>query len=820
MSYSTNEIANIINATPINPIPADIHYLLTDSRQIIQPETSLFFALGNHPLRNGHQFIASAYKLGVKNFVVAHTFNTADYPNANFFKVDNTLLALQQLAAFHRKKFHYPVIGITGSNGKTIVKEWLYQLLQKEWNIVRSPRSYNSQIGVPLSVWHMGPQHQIGIFEAGISMPGEMQHLQNIIAPTIGILTSIGDAHNEGFTSIQQKINEKLLLFKDVECLIYCVDDLPADTVLPEVSLFSWGSSSLANLQILDYTFHTSKTEVNFHYNGNSGTFVIPFSDKASVHNVLTCISCLLYLKYEIPIIQKLVLHLQAIDMRMQLKKGIQDCTIINDSYSNDIDSLAIALDYLQQQASGNKTTVIISDFLESGLPPEDLYQKVVQLFQQKHINRCIAIGTNSIAYQSILKQAANETWFFTDTAQFLQQMFRFSFQSEYILLKGARKYAFEQIAAVLEQQVHQTILEVNLSSLAHNLRAYQQLLKPTTKTMAMVKAFGYGSGSVEVAKVLQFYGTDYLAVAYIDEGITLRKAGITLPIMVMNIEENGFNALIEYSLEPEIFSFELYFQLHYFLMEQGIEQFPVHIKVDTGMHRLGFEISDAQKLTQYLKTHKTMWVKSVFSHLASAENPEHDAFTKQQHDFFITFSNVIEQTLNYKFLRHIANSAAIVRHKDMHYDMVRLGIGLYGVNNIHEQGITLKTVASLKTTIAQIKHLQPGDSVGYNRTAIVNSPTVIATIRIGYADGFSKRLSNGVGYVFIHDQLAPVIGSVCMDMTMINVTNIPNVKEGDTVEIFGLHIGVEEVAKWCGTIPYEILTGISQRVKRVYLKE
>ncbi|MDE3124095.1 MAG: alanine racemase, partial [Bacteroidota bacterium] len=503
-----------------------------------------------------------------------------------------------------------------------------------------------------------------------------------------------------------------------------------------------------------------------------------------------------------------------------QLKKGIQDCTIINDSYSNDIDSLAIALDYLQQQASGNKTTVIISDFLESGLPPEDLYQKVVQLFQQKHINRCIAIGTNSIAYQSILKQAANETWFFTDTAQFLQQMFRFSFQSEYILLKGARKYAFEQIAAVLEQQVHQTILEVNLSSLAHNLRAYQQLLKPTTKTMAMVKAFGYGSGSVEVAKVLQFYGTDYLAVAYIDEGITLRKAGITLPIMVMNIEENGFNALIEYSLEPEIFSFELYFQLHYFLMEQGIEQFPVHIKVDTGMHRLGFEISDAQKLSQYLKTHKTMWVKSVFSHLASAENPEHDAFTKQQHDFFITFSNVIEQTLNYKFLRHIANSAAIVRHKDMHYDMVRLGIGLYGVNNIHEQGITLKTVASLKTTIAQIKHLQPGDSVGYNRTAIVNSPTVIATIRIGYADGFSKRLSNGVGYVFIHDQLAPVIGSVCMDMTMINVTNIPNVKEGDTVEIFGLHIGVEEVAKWCGTITYEILTGISQRVKRVYLKE
>lgn len=820
MSYPVEQIANIINASATLRVPATIRYLLTDTRQIIEAETSLFFALGNHPVRNGHQFIATAYKSGIKNFVVTNTFNTANYPKANFLKVKNTLLALQQLAAFHRSQFNYPVIGITGSNGKTIVKEWLYQLLQKDWNIIRSPRSYNSQIGVPLSIWHMGSQHQLGIFEAGISLPGEMQHLQTIIVPTIGILTSVGDAHNEGFSSLQEKIQEKLLLFQQVACLIYCVDDLPKGITLPEVPQFSWGNDEHATLQIQQFTYHTKKTEIRFVYNRNEGTLVVPFSDKASVHNVLTCLCSLLYLKLAIPVIQERILQLHPIDMRMQLKKGIQDCTIINDSYSNDIDSLAIALDYLQQQAAGSKTTVILSDFLESGLPAENLYHKVVHLLRQKNINRCIAIGANSMSNKAILKQAAEETYFFIDTAQFLNEWFRFSFQSEFILLKGARKYAFEQIAALLEQQVHETILEVNLSALAHNLRAYQQLLNPTTKTMAMVKAFGYGSGSVEVAKVLQFYGTDYLAVAYIDEGVTLRKAGIALPIMVMNVEENGFNALIEHSLEPEIFSFQLYHRFHRFLLEQGIEKFPVHIKVDTGMHRLGFEVSEAVQLAQQLVSNNTMWVKSVFSHLASAENPAQDFFTQAQHLQFLNFSDILQNILNYKFIRHIANSAAIVRHSAMHHEMVRLGIGLYGVNSLNEQGVTLQTVAALKTTIAQIKHLEPGDSVGYNRTAIVDASTVIATIRIGYADGFSKRLSNGIGFVYINGHRAPVIGSVCMDMTMVNITHIPNVQEGDSVEIFGLHIGVEEVAKWCATIPYEILTSISQRVKRVYLNE
>ncbi|GHV28890.1 bifunctional UDP-N-acetylmuramoyl-tripeptide:D-alanyl-D-alanine ligase/alanine racemase [Clostridia bacterium] len=820
MSYPIDQIAKIINAAASIHTTATIRYLLTDTRLMIDAEASLFFALGNNPRRNGHQFIAAAYKSGIRNFVVSQQFDASPYADANFLKVSNTLLALQQLAAFHRRKFHYPVIGITGSNGKTIVKEWLNQLLQNNFNIVRSPRSYNSQIGVPLSVWHMAPQHQLGIFEAGISLPGEMQHLQPIIAPTIGILTSIGDAHNEGFASIQEKVKEKLILFQQVECFIYCVDDLPEGTILPKVPLFSWGNDSNATLKIVHLSFQTKQTLVDYVYNGSEGKLVVPFSDKASVYNVITCFCCMLYFKFNVAIIQERILQLQPIEMRMQLKKGIQDCTIINDSYSNDIDSLAIALDYLQQQAAGSKTTVILSDFLQTGLPTETLYQKVVHLLQQKKINRCIAIGENGMANRKILEQAAPETFFFFDTYQFLNEWFRFSFHAEFILLKGARKYAFEQIAVLLEQQVHQTILEVNLTALAHNLRAYQQLLAPNTKTMAMVKAFGYGSGSVEVAKVLQFYGTDYLAVAYIDEGVTLRKAGIALPIMVMNVEENGFNAMIEHGLEPEIFSFQLYNSFHRFLLEQGIEKFPVHIKVDTGMHRLGFEVSEAEKLGHLLLTTNTMWVKSVFTHLASAENPAHDAFSQWQHQQFLYFSNTIENILKYKFIRHIANSAAIIRHPGMHHEMVRLGIGLYGVNSSNTQGVFLQTVAVLKTTIAQIKHLRPGDSVGYNRSAIVDTPIVIATIRIGYADGFSKRLSNGVGFVYINGYSAPVIGSVCMDMTMVNITNIPNVEEGDSVEIFGLHIGVEEVAKWCATIPYEILTGISQRVKRVYLNE
>jgi alanine racemase len=696
----------------------------------------------------------------------------------------------------------------------------LFQLLNADYKIVRSPRSYNSQIGVPLSVWHIAAYHQLGIFEADISLPNEMQALQKVIQPTIGILTSIGDAHNEGFQNLQQKILEKLLLFQEVDCFTYCTDDLPEETILPIVTTFSWGSSATAKLQIFDYNYQLNKTIVHYKHNGNAETLEIPFTDKASIYNVFTCFCCLLYLKVSEAVIQQRIQLLQPIDMRMQLKKGIQDCVIIDDSYSNDIDSFGIALDYLQQQAAGNRTTVIVSDFLESGIPTQQLYENVAQLLKQKKVNRCIAICNNIGHYQHAIAAAVEEAYFLIDTTHFLNEWFRFSFQSEYILLKGARKYAFERIAAILELQVHETILEVNLTALANKIRTYRQLLAPTVRTMAMVKAFGYGSGSIEVAKVLQFFHIDYLAVASIDEGVSIRKAGIALPIMVMNIEECGFNAMVEYGLEPEIFSFQLYHQLHKFLLEQGIENFPVHIKVDTGMHRLGFNPNEANAVGNLLIANHTMHVKSVFSHLASAENALHDDFTKQQNDAFIYFSSVLHSILNYQFLPHIANSAAIVRHNTLQYDMVRLGIGLYGVNSAAETNLHLQPVASLKTTIAQSKHLKPGDSVGYNRTANVQAPTTIATIRIGYADGFSKRLSNGIGFLFINGYRAPVIGSVCMDMTMINISHIPNVKKGDSVEIFGKNISVEEVAKWCSTIPYEILTAISQRVKRVYLNE
>ncbi|MBA4196025.1 MAG: bifunctional UDP-N-acetylmuramoyl-tripeptide:D-alanyl-D-alanine ligase/alanine racemase [Chitinophaga sp.] len=817
MGYTVHDIVNILHAENKISTNATIEHLLIDSRKIIFPSTSLFFALHSNR-RDGHSFIKELNEKGVFNFIVEKHFDASSYTNTNFIFVDNVLNALQTIVAHHRSQFHIPVIGITGSNGKTIVKEWLNQLLQQDYNIVRSPRSYNSQIGVPLSVWQLNKENTLGIFEAGISTVDEMSKLEKIIQPTIGLLTNIGEAHGEGFTSKEQKMEEKLQLFNHCKQIIYCKEIVANTTLHTEAEKFSWSRiNKNATLFIESERKDINQTTISFNYKNQSFQSSIPFTDAASVENCINCICCLLLLNYSIEEINKRIAQLQPVEMRMQLKKAVNNSYVLNDSYSNDISSLHIALDYLQQQAGSKQKIVILSDILQSSTDYKKLYTEVAATLTHHNVPIFIGIG-DSINKHQTLFSSFTQSLFFQSTNEFLEKITHSFFKDSYILLKGARTFAFEKIAKWLEQKTHQTVLEINLSALAHNLKIYQQQLLPATKTMAMVKAFSYGSGSAEIARLLAFHKVDYLAVAYTDEGIDLRNAGITLPIMVMNPDEESFDALIDYNLEPEIYSFSIYHSFHHYLNQQGITQFPVHIKVNTGMNRLGFEPEDASILFSEIKNKHSVFVKSIFSHLVASESSEHDGFTKHQSELFENFCSTATSILGYNFIKHIANTAGASRHTALQYDMVRLGIGLYGVDS--NQSLNLQTVATLKTTIAQIRKVKVGETIGYNRKGVVTRDSVIATIRIGYADGFSRKLSNGSGFVMIHNQLAPVIGNVCMDMTMVDITDIPNVTEGDSVEIFGANLPVEQIAKWCNTIAYEIMTSISQRVKRVYIEE
>ena len=826
------KLNNIKEGIPTS-IPPTIEHLVVDSRKIIFPKSTLFFALRG-PRRDGHEFIKEAYEKGVRHFVISRRIDTYTYPDADFFLVYNALKALQILAAIHRAGFNYPVIGITGSNGKTIVKEWLYQLLNQDYNIVRSPRSYNSQIGVPLSVWQMTEEHTLAIFEAGISTSREMPALAGIIQPTIGILTSIGEAHNGGFVDIKQKILEKMQLFSICKHLIYCresiddhldIEEIKSNLFQQNIELFSWSRETNATLKVLAEMKSNDSTQVFFTYKSTNYSILIPFSDKASLDNAITCICTLFLLEIPFETIQERISQLQPLEMRLQLKKGINNCHVLNDSYSNDLSSLSISLDYLQQQAGNNPTTVIISDIPQSGLHEEVLYHLVANELEQRNINRLIGIGKSITEHQAVFDESVPEKSFYLTTDEFLndftgKSLSERKFHNEYILLKGARIFSFERINNWLEQKVHQTVMEINLTAMVHNLKEYQEKLLPSTKLMAMVKAFSYGSGSVEVARLLQFYKVDYLAVAYTDEGVELRLGGITLPIMVMNVDEAGFDALIEHNLEPEIYSFSIYHSFHEYLLKQGISGFPVHIKLNTGMNRLGFDPEEVESLGKQISKHNTMLVKSVFSHLVGSESAEFDDFTQHQASLFETAVDSLQTHLSYSFIKHIANSSGIFRHPNLQYDMVRLGIGLYGVDSANSNEINLIPVATLKSTIAQIRKVKGGETVSYNRRGVLKRDSIIATIRIGYADGFSRRLGNSVGSLFINGQLAPVAGTVCMDMLMIDITDIPNVKEGDSVEIFGNNLPIQQVAKWSETIPYEVMTGISQRVKRVYVEE
>lgn len=812
--YTVEEITEIIGVNGIfYDKKAVVKSLVTDSRTLSDAPHALFFAISAQ--RDGHQFIENAYKNGIRNFVVSQEIQTENYPEANWIKVEHVLSALQQLASHHRKMHHLEVIGVTGSNGKTIVKEWLYQLLSADYHVVRSPKSYNSQIGVPLSVWQINEHHNLGIFEAGISAPNEMENLARIIQPTIGVLTNIREAHDEGFESKLEKLKEKLKLFNDVDTFIYAPEHIVTEVPLPGKKHFTWSFTGKADLQIVNVQFKGTTAEIKAIYKEQNINVTVPFSDAAAVENVVVCWATLLSMGYKVDEVASRLSRLIRVGMRLQLLNAIDQCSLIDDSYSADISSLGIALDFLNQQNQHPKRTLVLSDLQETGKTAGELYQEISLLLKQKKIDRLIGVGENISAHAHLFNL---EKSFFEDTEDFLSHLAQLNFNNETILVKGARRFGFERIIKRLEQKVHDTVLEINLNALLSNLQFYKSKMATGVKTMAMVKAFSYGSGSFEIANLLQYHKVDYLAVAYADEGIALRKAGITLPIMVMSPEPSAFDAMVRYKLEPEIYSLEVLQSFQHFL-PTNVSDFPVHLKFDTGMHRLGFEPQQMSELISLLSTHQQIKVISVFTHLVATDDKQHDDFTETQVAIFTEMYQKLTGALGYEPLKHVLNTAGITRWQKYHFDMVRIGIGLYGFDAALPRNEGLQTVAALKTTVSQIKTLAAKETVGYGRKGSLPDGGKIATVKIGYADGYSRAFGNGVGKMLINGKLVPTVGSICMDMCMLDVTDI-EVEVGDEVVVFGLHPNIVDLAAEINTIPYEILTNVSQRVKRVYYYE
>lgn len=816
-TYTITAIKQIIKADGNIVHDYTISALFTDSRRINNPAEGLFFALSGR--RNGHEFVAEAYAAGVRNFVVGHgpEFNL---PGANFLLVPDPLAAMQALAAYHRSRFNLQVIGITGSNGKTIVKEWLYQLLSADKNIVRNPKSYNSQIGVPLSVWQINERNELGIFEAGISTVNEMNRLEAMIKPEIGVLTHMGPAHDEGFESPKQKLLEKLKLFKNSKLLIHNYDQLlDFKNEITALETFTWSRKLReADLYVFSETVISKNYYLRARYQGKEIECLIPFTDQASVENAITCWAVMLAMGYSAIETDKRIERLTPVSMRLELKNGVNNCSVIDDSYNSDLQSLEIALNFLSQQNQHQKQTLILSDIYQSGLPQDVLYKQVAELVHAKKVDKFVGVGEALQAHQHYFDVA--EQYFFKNTATLLQQLKSLAFKDETILIKGSRSFEFELVSRALAQKAHETIMEINLNSLLNNLNFYRAKLKPGVKVMAMVKAFSYGSGTFEVANMLQYNKVDYLAVAYIDEGVSLRQAGITLPIKVLNPEASAFDKLTENKLEPVIYSFGLLDDFVTYAIGKNIVNYPVHLKIDTGMHRLGFEGYEIETLCDMLETNRYLRVQSVFSHLAASEAPEHDEFTKKQIKRFEKAFKQIEATLGYEVIKHICNTSGISRWPQAHYDMVRLGIGLYGIDSSVSTSETgLQPIASLKTSVAQVKKIGAGDTISYSRSGSLAKDGKIATVRIGYADGYLRAFGKGVGKMLVRGAVVPTVGNITMDMCMLDVSGL-DVQEGDEVIIFDAEHRIEELAKQIGTIPYEILTNISQRVKRVYFYE
>lgn len=799
-----------------------IQHLLIDSRRLDAAEQTLFFALASQR-NDGHKYIEDLYQSGVRAFVVSRMPEEV-HPDACYIQVQDVLKALQQLAAHHRSQVDIPVIGITGSNGKTIVKEWLAQLLGPDYNLVRSPKSYNSQVGVPLSVWRMDTTHQLAIFEAGISKPDEMTALQKIIKPTIGIFTNIGQAHEENFISFMQKAGEKLNLFTQAETLVYCMDYYDIQQVIlraglgKKMQLIPWSRKfKEADVYVETVDKRERDTLLKLAFHGETHQFTIPFNDDASIENAIHCIVLCLFMKMPKEVLAERLQGLNSIAMRLEIKSGINNCTIINDYYNSDVNSLAIALDVMNQQRQHQDKVLILSDILQSGKDEHELYGSIAQLLENKGVGTLIGIGEAISRQERYFKMKCH---FFKDVNDFLQRYPLSQFRNQTILLKGARAFEFEQISMELQEKAHETVLEINFNHLISNFNHYRSLIKPETKLMVMVKAFGYGSGNYEVSNILQFHRADYLTVAFADEGVELRRAGINLPIMVMSPEINSYDNIIKYHLEPEVFSFRNLELIERTLAITGVTiPLNVHVKLDTGMHRLGFSLKELPELIRRIQANPLIHVRSVFSHLATADNPEEDEFTMSQIKVFEEGSQMIVDAFPYKVLRHILNTAGITRFTQYQFDMVRLGIGLYGVPTCKQDEGVLETVVSLKTTINQIKEIPAGDSIGYNRHGRAIHDMRIGIVPIGYADGLSRLLGNGNGKFYINGQQVPIVGDICMDMCMLDLTNV-EAKEGDTVVIFDAEHSINDIAKACQTIPYEVMTRISQRVKRVYYQE
>lgn len=813
MSITTQNIALATNSCFDGILPGiAIDNVSIDSRSLQNNEGTLFFALSGQN-RDGHSFIPELIDKGVRNFVVS-TIPDGTKGKANFFVAANTLKALQDFGAWYRQQFSFPVISITGSNGKTIVKEWLNYLLGPDYNIIRSPKSYNSQSGVPLSVIGINEKHNLGIFEAGISTTGEMEKLETIIRPDIGVLTNIAAAHDEGFADRQEKIQEKLKLFAHVKVLI-CKNNKEIVAALPPgITTFTWDFKKGANVTIAA-TQNKDSTTLSVIYKHDDFTIDVPFTDAPSVENAISCLMVLLYMGYNPGMIQERMSGLYPVELRLQVKNGINGCTIIDDSYSSDYQSLKIALDFLEQQKTHNKKSIILSDVFQSGFDTEELYTRVSGLLTAHNISRVIGIG------ETISRQLSGFPGFagYATTQEFLSQYTTNRFENETLLVKGARSFRFEEIVVLLEEKTHETVLEINLNAIIHNLNFYRSRLKPQTKVMAMVKAFGYGSGSYDIAKILSHHKIDYLGVAFADEGIALRNAGISIPIIVMNPENSAFSAMTAYNLEPEIYSTRVLKDFLAIARQKNLSGYPVHLKLDTGMHRLGFEEHQLDELVSLLHNNNLVTVKSIFSHLSSSDVPEYREFTLGQIHKFEHWSERLAAALDINPMLHILNTSGIYNYPEAQYDMVRLGIGLYGVGNDPEERKQLRNVGTLKTVILQMKTVLRGESIGYSRKYIAKVGIQIATLPIGYADGIPRSWGNEKGYVVINGKKAVITGTISMDMMMVNVTGI-DCKEGDTAVIFGEDPPVTEIARVIGTIPYEILTSISQRVKRVFYKE
>ena len=822
LKYSIIKIATLIGARRVGNTDAQIGWLLTDSRSLCFPEETLFFALKS-ARNDGHKYISDLYRRGVRNFVVESRGiqeycpeSGSEMKDANFLIVPSPLAALQRLAERHRDEFDIPIVGITGSNGKTMVKEWLYQILLPSQKIVRSPKSYNSQIGVPLSVWLLNEQTEVGIFEAGISEPGEMMALRDIIQPTVGVFTSLGSAHQENFRSMEEKCMEKLELMHDTQAMIYCSDN---DIVSRCIRRMQYKGEKIAwsqcDEQVAFFVKAVDGTKISYRYKGEDGAFEIPFSDEASIEDCITCAATALYLGITPEQLSERMPLLEPVAMRLEVKEGQRGCILVNDSYNSDINSLDIALDFMVRREASKKT-LILSDMYQTGVSPDQLYAQVSDLCVKRGIQKFIGIGPDLSAQADKIQIADKQ--FFLDVQHFLTSDTFSSLRDELILLKGARSFGFDQITEQLEQKVHETILEVNLNAVVANLNYYRSFLKPETKMVCMIKADAYGAGAVEIAKTLQDHRVDYLAVAVADEGVTLRKAGITANIMIMNPEMTAFKTMFDYDLEPEVYSFRLLDALIRAARKEGITGWPVHIKLDTGMHRLGFDpVNDMDELIDRLKHQNAIIPRSVFSHFVGSDSDGFDDFSARQFALFDEGSRKLQAAFTHKILRHMDNSAGIEHFPERQMDMCRLGLGLYGVDPRDNR--IINTVSTLKTTILQMRHVPAGDTVGYSRKGKIDHDSVIAAIPIGYADGLNRHLGNRRCYCLVNGQKAEYVGNICMDVAMIDVTGI-DCHEGDMVEIFGEHLPVTTLSDIIDTIPYEVLTGVSNRVKRVYFQD